>query len=106
MSRTEKCHQWQSIIDRQANSGLSKAAFCRQEVISLATFYYWSKQLREQSDVPMQTVIPLRLDSSPAAALRSESEQLVLTLPNGNQLAFPATLAPARLQQFVMALSV
>jgi hypothetical protein len=32
-------------------------------------------------------------------------EQLVLNLPTGNQLAFPATLSPARLQQFLMALS-
>jgi hypothetical protein len=32
-------------------SGLSVTAFCRQEHIAPARFYYWSRRLREAEDV-------------------------------------------------------
>ena len=106
MTRTERRHHWQTIIDRQADSGLSKAAFCRQEAISLATFYYWAKKLREQAEVSPQSVVPLLLTEETAVTEPAREAQLLLTLPNGNQLAFSASLDPQRLQQFVMALLV
>lgn len=106
MTRTEKRQHWQLIINRQAESGLTKAAFCQQETINPATFYYWTKRLREQPEPAQQTVIPVMFSDEPVATELTNNEQLLLTLSNGNQLAFPATLEPSRLQQFAMALSV
>ena len=37
---------WQEIMDRQADSGLSIRAFCRQEGISEASFYLWRRKLQ------------------------------------------------------------
>lgn len=37
--------QWQSILNEQANSGLSQAAFCQRNAIAFATFQTWRKKL-------------------------------------------------------------
>ena len=39
---------WQSTLDRQQSSGLSVAAFCRQESLSDKTFYLWRRRLRSE----------------------------------------------------------
>lgn len=36
---------WQEVVDRQADSGLSIRAFCREEGISEQTFYSWRRKL-------------------------------------------------------------
>lgn len=38
---------WRKQIDRQSNSGLSVAAFCRRHSIAVATFYFWKRRLGE-----------------------------------------------------------
>ena len=44
---------WQLALDRQRSSGLSVAAFCRQESLSDKTFYLWRRKLlAEQRDQP------------------------------------------------------
>ena len=46
---------WRGVIKRQASSGLSVAAFCRQESISAASFYGWRQKLRDRArEVPQQ----------------------------------------------------
>ncbi len=37
---------WRNRIERQRKSGLTVAAFCRQEGVSSATFYGWKRKLR------------------------------------------------------------
>ena len=44
---SEKLIAWQQRLVKFEASGLSVAAFCRQEEISAATFYYWSRRVRE-----------------------------------------------------------
>lgn len=43
----ETFRRWRGIIDRQAESGLSVAAFCRRWRISQPSFYAWRRRLRE-----------------------------------------------------------
>ena len=40
--------QWQEILDQQERSGLSKAAFCRDQNISPKRFYYHSRKQRDK----------------------------------------------------------
>lgn len=44
---TEKLHAWRRRLANLKASGLSVAAFCRQEEITSASFYYWSRRVRE-----------------------------------------------------------
>ncbi|ASJ74583.1 IS66 family insertion sequence element accessory protein TnpA [Granulosicoccus antarcticus] len=46
--------QWQKLIEQQARSGLSAAAFCRHEDIGYPSFMAWRNRLR----VPERETIP------------------------------------------------
>ena len=53
---------WMHLVDRQARSGLSQAAFCRSEGVPLSTFRYWKRRLHDEgrleaasTDVPLFT---------------------------------------------------
>lgn len=39
--------QWEERIRQQQTSGLSVKTFCKQEHLSLATFYWWKRKLAE-----------------------------------------------------------
>lgn len=40
---------WEMAIETHRESGLSVAAFCKNEGITEAAFYYWRKKLRQNS---------------------------------------------------------
>ena len=44
----EKERYWQGLLQRQARSGVSIAAFCRSEGVSEATFHGWKRTLRRR----------------------------------------------------------
>jgi hypothetical protein len=43
---------WQDLVKRQAESGRSRAAFCRAEGISPSTFDLWHRKLHSQKPSP------------------------------------------------------
>lgn len=104
MTPQQKRQYWQSQLQAQADSGLSKAAFCRRNDIRPSTFYYWAGKLRGESDVRQHQTIHPVVVSDPEDSAREQD--LTLTLPNGCQLAFPATLAPDILQRLVAVISL
>jgi hypothetical protein len=48
--RHRSADDWQGLVDRFAVSGLSVAAYCRQESISTANFYRWRGLLGRAGD--------------------------------------------------------
>ena len=46
MTSSERRQHWQNIINQQVDSGLSKAAFCREQGILQQTFFYWAKKIK------------------------------------------------------------
>ncbi len=87
MTHQEKCRYWQTQLAVQVQSGLSKAAFCRREQLSLSSFHYWTSKLSAQTAMPEHRLIPVRVcDESPRA-----EPMLTLTSPGGWQLSFPAS---------------
>jgi len=48
MTRAERRTQWRAIIENQATSGMSIAAYCRDAQIKPSYFYTWRRRLREQ----------------------------------------------------------
>jgi hypothetical protein len=47
MTRAERRINWQLIINTQAASGTSAAAYCRENKINLHLFYSWRRRFRE-----------------------------------------------------------
>jgi hypothetical protein len=43
----ERWQSWRDVIRRQAESGLSVAAFCREQQVPPASFFAWRKKLAE-----------------------------------------------------------
>jgi hypothetical protein len=48
MRRQERIAHWQGIVEKQAESGLSGIAFCREHNISLQRFYHWRRRLKNE----------------------------------------------------------
>jgi transposase-like protein len=48
MTRAERRDHWRAIIENQATSGMSIAAYCRDTQIKPSYFYTWRRRLREQ----------------------------------------------------------
>ena len=61
--RAERRTHWQAIIEKQAASGMSIAAFCRDARIKPPYFHTWRRRLREQQPCPggFLELIPGRL---------------------------------------------
>ena len=76
-------HAWAQVLARFADSGLSAAAFCRREAISVASFYQWRARLAVQPEHPM----PLRSDApTPTGFLDLGTLQAGEPLPAGFDL--------------------
>jgi hypothetical protein len=48
MSREERVIHWRTVVHKQAASGLSAAAFCREQQINPQRFYHWRRRFHEK----------------------------------------------------------
>ncbi|MBN1545799.1 MAG: hypothetical protein JW902_03985 [Syntrophaceae bacterium] len=48
MTRAERRTHWRAIIENQATSGMSIAAYCRDTRIKSNCFYAWRRRLKEK----------------------------------------------------------
>jgi transposase-like protein len=48
MTRAERRTHWRTIIENQAASGMSIAAYCRDAQIKPSYFYAWRRRLKDQ----------------------------------------------------------
>lgn len=72
---------WREVVERQANSGLSAAAFCKSEGIAAHTFYGWRARLR---DVPAQQPGPfIDLSGTTEAVIAAAGIEIRLDLGHG-----------------------
>src|SRR5579872_3014128 len=86
---------WSERLRRYANSGLTVAAFCEQERVSVPSFYYWRRKLLgpggsgggSQGRMP-STGRPQKRDFVPITIRNSAAVKM--RLPNGAQLWLPA----------------
>jgi hypothetical protein len=69
--------QWRGRIERQRESGLSIAAFCRREGVSMASFHGWKRKLRQSASASLSSrhTAPSRPRTNvPQEALRRDQE--------------------------------
>jgi hypothetical protein len=49
MTHEERREQWQGVVSRWRESGMSQAAWCRQEGVALASLRQWAVKLRPEA---------------------------------------------------------
>lgn len=79
--RDTTAHQWRARMARWRASGLSKAAFCRQESLSVASFHYWHRILAQpvhEESATLSRFVPVKL-SEPRGELRVQIGDVVLS---------------------------
>jgi len=79
--QAERREFWQQWIAKQAQSGQSVRAFCRERGIGEHSFYMWRQRLREETPVRFALV-----ETRPLA----EPAMLELLLTSGDRLRIPA----------------
>ena len=93
----ERAAHWRGVLERQGASGLSIAAFCRQESLSQPSFYAWRRRLQSpdavkatnQESVSRRVAspsgfVPVRIESAPIGGA------LHIRWPDGVSLEVPA----------------
>lgn len=103
--RPDPAHRqlWQQRLERFQRSGLTVAAFCRREGVSVASLYAWKRRLRDGTShltPAAPRLVPVRLVPPPA------STPVELVLPSGWLLRFPPGCDPAWLRQLLDLLGV
>jgi transposase-like protein len=107
--RQDREAHWRGVLERQAESGLSVADFCRQESVSAPSFYFWRRRLQEQAAngnqqvgraatvVSSRQLLPVHIESAaPAAPVR-------ILLPQGVSLETSASIDEGRLSALLRA---
>jgi len=79
--------QWRQRMERQRESGLSIAEFCRRENVSPATFHAWKRKLRHAASVR-------RGSGEAAGAQRSRNRRDVVTPRGGTRHAVAGRTVP------------
>ena len=116
-SREHRREWWRRQLARQASANLSVTEFCRQLGVSLTTFYYWKKRVRETPPIVSRHV-PVENSShgltTTAGAAPSNfvpvsildptaSTQLEIELANACVLRLKGVIDPSLLQAAIMA---
>ena len=97
---------WREVLARQASSGLSGRAFCRQEQLAESAFYAWRRTIALRDGVtnrrPPAFVPVVVSDRAPRESSRESS--LALEFSGGRVLRLPESIPAQRLAELVHAL--
>ena len=77
--REDRWAYWQKLVNDQRVSGLSMTAFCRERVVSDASFYAWRRRLEADAS-EVSDAAPAQFVSVPLTPTESAFE---LRIPNG-----------------------
>lgn len=108
--RSDRASYWREVVDRQSESGLSAASFCRQESLSAASFYAWRRKFQEQeSEFPQAAgrddetslrsqLLPVRIEPE------RSSSPVRIVLPQGASIEAPGGIDRGALVELLGAL--
>jgi len=97
MTREERISQWHEIIEQQASSGMSGAAFCREHGINPSRFYHWRLRLKEDA---AGGFLELKADVSPSK-LRSATAGILIHVSGTISIELAQDFDAASLQRAV-----
>jgi len=111
---------WRATLKRQAASGLSVRAFCRQETLAESNFYAWRRTIAERDQEKSPTRLARRRAKPDGKIRRRKTVPafvpvrvngrcesgcgIVLELGDQHRLRFPETIGPDKLAAIVRAL--
>jgi len=103
MATQRNKQQWLELLVQQQHSGLSVAAFCRQQDINAKNFYYHIKRQRSASaDEAPSAFVRAELDGGPDTRQNPSN----IRLQRGRcQLELPRDMSPLWIAELVVALS-
>jgi hypothetical protein len=99
MNRDERTAYWHGLVDEQAQSGLTVAAFCRERHLKVEQFYRWRRRFRPQ---PAQVVTGGFLQLIPSS--KQSSSGIRLHLRNGLWIELEKGFDPHTLRTAIEAL--
>ena len=91
---------WRGVLQRQTESGLSVASFCRQETISAPSFYAWRRKLRERDAVALRS--DAQVDEK--AEFGGQLFPVRIFLPQGTSIDAPGNMDRRALVELLAAL--
>ena len=102
---SEKQSQWQDLVERQADSGLSVRAFCEQEGVSENSLYFWRRELPKRKRRKKQ-VARGRPETTAAfdfvpVQVSGRSASMELVHPLGYQIRIDGRVDPVMLRQLL-----
>ena len=97
--------RWRDLLKRQAESGLSVRAFCKQEGVSENSLYFWRRELpkrkRRNRQVTRQEAEVTPVDFIPVHVGSGSSGSMELVHPLGYQIRIDGRLDPVMLRQLL-----
>jgi hypothetical protein len=88
---------WKNHIETWQSSGLSQAAYCRQQDLNIHTFSSQLYAFRSQCATKSPTLIPVQIQHPP--------ESMVLQLVQGHRLELPASVSAQWLAELLRCLA-
>lgn len=99
MTRSKKAEMWRRQVEGHGKSGLSIGAYCRQQELSEASFYYWRRKLELASSAAVE-FIPVTI----APEVESGDAGIWVRLGSGVTLVLAKDFDEATLRRAVVAL--
>lgn len=98
MSREQNRLTWEQRLERFHAAELTIAEFCRREDVSVASYYYWKRQLGASADsrAGKPLFVPVSVKSTARTGVRIE-------LPGGATVHLPADASIETLQACIVA---
>ena len=99
-----KAEQWREVIGRQAESGLSVRAFCRQAGVREPSFYAWRRRLAEREAAAAETKAAPGFVRAIVEDPPPGDQPIVLRLASGAVLHLPTATPIAQVAELVLQL--
>jgi hypothetical protein len=96
--KQETLDRWQSIIDKQSNSGLSITDYCKRRNLSQTCFYKYKSALKNQ--LPKSE--PVFIKAQPAMNHQAQAIRIEF---NNTSINLPQSTQPDWLASFIKALA-
>jgi hypothetical protein len=94
---------WQERVSAQKASGKPASAFCKEQGLSVHSFYFWKQRFNKKS-TGRDSFIPVKAPLTPAAPSR-QVEPLRVVFQNGATLYFAITPDPEWIQTLLKCVS-
>jgi len=107
-NRQRSRQHWQAHISAQMKSGLSRAAYCKENNLSYHAATYWSRKLSQSQSGQEQTnLVPVRFSSNIALnTYQTARSGLKVILPNKIVIEVGDDFSPSTLKKLLTALEM